>query len=322
VATDDDLTAIVLGWNLPDHTIRCVEALVADGLPPGRIVIVENGPRPETWDAVTAALPAGVLVRLDQNVGFARANNIGAQVLPGSAYLFVNNDAFVRRAGSIASLVAALRRPRVGIVVPRLLNEDVSLQPTVAPFTTPSVALVRASGLSRLIPNRWQPKWSTHWDHGSSREIEAAIGAVMLVSAEAWEATGGFRETSFMYAEDLDLCWHARELGFTAWFEANAEFTHLGGASSDKRWSSLERGEQVGKAEADMIRRHLSPRRAAAALAFTRVGLAARVLCFGAAGRAAAAASCRGYLRGFGAPVVRTDDPGPNPEVEVVRPAA
>ena len=52
--------------------------------------------------------------------------------------------------------------------------------------------------MSWLIPNRWQPRWSTHWDHSSSREIEAAIGAVMLVSAEAWEATGGIRETSFM----------------------------------------------------------------------------------------------------------------------------
>src|SRR5439155_13812888 len=128
---------------------------------------------------------------------------------------------------------------------------------------------------------------------------EAAIGAVMLVSAEAWEATGGIRETSFMYAEDLDLFWSARKLGFAAWLESDAEFIHIGGASSVTRWSTLERGQQVGRAEAEMIRRHLSPWRAAAALNLMRLGLAARVLCFGAARRRDAAAGCRGYLRGY-----------------------
>ena len=160
----DVLTAVVLDWNLPHHTIRCVQSLVDDGVPPERIAIVENGSSEDCWRKVAAALSSCVLVRLDRNVGFARANNIGAGVLPGSAYLFVNNDAFVRRPGTVARLLGALERPYAGIVVPRLLNEDLTLQPTVAPFTTPAVALVRASGLSRWLPNRFQPRWSTHWD--------------------------------------------------------------------------------------------------------------------------------------------------------------
>jgi N-acetylglucosaminyl-diphospho-decaprenol L-rhamnosyltransferase len=322
VATLGDLTAVVLDWNLPHYTIRCVEALVDDGLSPSRIVVVENGPSDENWDAIRAALPSCVLVRIDRNIGFARANNIGAKVLPGSAYLLVNNDAFVCRPGSVASLLDALGRPRVGVVVPRLLNEDMSLQRTVAPFTTPSVALVRASGLSRLIPNRWQPHWSTHWDHSSSQEIEAAIGAVVLVASGAWDAVGGLRETSFMYAEDLDLCWRARKLGFTTWFDTNAEFIHVGGASSSTRWSGGEREERVGQAEAEMIRRHLSPGRAATALAFMRAGLALRVFCLEVAGRKVAAASCRGFLRGYRAQSGPIDQPGPEPEIQVIRQTA
>lgn len=318
----ESLSVIVVGWERPDLTIRCVQSLVNDGVPPQRVVVVENGPSQETWANVSKALVSSVLVRVSRNAGFARANNIGARVLPGSAYLLVNNDAFVHRPGSVARLLAGLQRPGVGIVVPRLLNEDLSLQPTVAPFTTPSVALVRASGLSRLIPNRWQPLWSTHWDHGAPREIEAAIGAVMLVAADLWEASRGLIETSFMYAEDLDLCWRAHEQGWKTWFAGEAEFVHLGGTSSSARWSTRERGEQIGQAEAEMIRRHLSPARAALALAFLRGGLAARVACFGLAGRDAAAESCRGYLRGYGARTGTVGDRGPDPEIEVVRAGA
>ena len=42
--------------------------------------------------------------------------------------------------------------------------------------------------------------------------------------------------------------------GWKTWFAGEAEFVHLGGASSDRRWSTRERSERVGRAEAEMIR--------------------------------------------------------------------
>src|SRR5262249_27261932 len=164
--------------------------------------VVENGPTDDNWARISAELSSSVLVRVETNVGFAAANNIGARALPGPAYLLVNNDAFVHAAGSVSRLLAALGCDQAGVVVPRLLNEDLSLQPTVSPFTTPATALVRASGLSRLVPDPWKPALTTHWDHGSSRVIDQAIGAVMLVEGALWERLDGLRETSFMYAED------------------------------------------------------------------------------------------------------------------------
>jgi N-acetylglucosaminyl-diphospho-decaprenol L-rhamnosyltransferase len=320
MASLDRITAVVLDWNLPDYTSRCVSALVEDGVPSDRIVIVENGPTAETWTRIRAEHTACVLVRIDQNAGFARANNIGARALPGDAYLFVNNDAFVHAAGSVGRLLGAVEQGN-GIAVPRLLNEDLSLQPSVAPFTTPSVALVRASGLSRFVPNEWQPRLSTHWDHASSRRIESAIGPVLMVDSAAWEALGGFRETSFMYAEDLDLCWRADEQGLRSWFVAEAEFVHLGGTSSSTRWTSRERAARIGRAEAAMIREHLSPVRASLTLAVMRAGLAARIASFRAIGRNEAAESCRGFFHGYGANL----DPSPKTEeselqVEVLGP--
>ena len=147
----EELTVVVVDWDLADHTIRCVQALVAEGIPSNRVVVVENGPTDRGWETVAAGLPSCVLVRLERNVGFAAAINIGARVLPGVAYLLVNNDAFVHRPGTVAAMLVALRRERAAIVVPRLLNPDLSLQPTVAPFTTPLVALVRANLTGDLI---------------------------------------------------------------------------------------------------------------------------------------------------------------------------
>ena len=314
------LTVVVLDWNLPDHTVRCVRSLIEDGVAPERIVVVENGPSEENWSRISAELDACVLVRIGANVGFARGMNVGAAALPGDAYMLVNNDAFVHRPGSVAALVRALGRHQVGIAVPRLLNPDLSIQASVAPFTRPLAAFVRASGVSRFLPNSLQPRLSTHWDHASSRVVPAAIAPVVLVAGPLWDRLAGFRESAFMYAEDIDLCWRARDLGWKTWFEAGAEFLHLEGASSDRRWSTAERAERVARAEAEMIRSRLAPPRAAAAIAFMRLGLAVRARYFGLVGNEEAAASCHGSLRGLR----RSDphEPVPDASVEVVAPAS
>lgn len=315
------LTVVVVDWNLPDHTVRCVESLIADGVPRKRIVVVENGPTADNWGHVTGRLGGSVLVRVETNMGFGRASNIGARTLPGDRYLFVNNDAYVNRAGSVAMLMSSLEEDRVAIVVPKILNPDLSLQPTVVPLTTPLPALVRASGVSRFVPDRWQPRLSTHWSHGWSREIEAATGAVMLVDGRALEQLGGFRETSFMYAEDLDLCWRARELGWKTWFTTEAEFVHLASASADRKWDIRQRWQRIGQAEAQMMREHLSPSQSAAAFGFTRLGLAGRLVYFRATRNGAAAARYRGFLDGLGsAPSDQHEDRADAPAIDVVRP--
>ena len=311
---------VVVDWNLPDYTISCVRSLLADGVPAERIVVVENGPTDQNWTRVSKELSSCVLVRVEANVGYAAANNIGARVLAGSAYLLVNNDAFVHGKGSVERMLTALDRADVCVVVPRLLNADLTLQQSVVPFTTPLVALVRASGLSRFVPNRWQPHVSTRWDHDSSREVEAAIGAVMLVDGETWNALGGLHETAFMYAEDLDFCWRVHRAGWRSWFVADAEFVHLGGASSARRWTTQERSMRVARAEAAMIWRHEAKPRAALTLAFMRVGLLARVTYFGLVGRNEDAAACRGSLVGLKIPSAESST-GPEAAFEVQFPA-
>jgi N-acetylglucosaminyl-diphospho-decaprenol L-rhamnosyltransferase len=297
--TLDDVTAVVLNWRTPEHAVRAVRALVGDGLPAERAVLVDNASGDGSVERFRAELPAARIVALDENVGFARGNNAGAAALDGRAYLFVNSDAFVHRPGSVRRLVDAVSAPEVGVAVPRLLNEDLTLQPSVVPTSSPLPELVRASGLSRCVPNRWQPSVGTHWDHSESRSIQAAMGAVLAVAAGAWQALGGFAEARFMYAEDLDLCWRAGELGFEVRFLADAEFVHLGSTSAGHRWSDPERAERVARAEAAMIREHLPPARATLTLALMAAGVGSRAVVRRAIGNPEGAATLRGWWRGY-----------------------
>jgi len=293
------ITCVVLNWETADATVASVGLLVGDGLPAERIVVVDNGSKDDSYERLQQELPGCVVIRLEENVGYARAANTGAGALTGDAYMFVDNDAFLHAPGSVATLLRELDDETIGVVAPRILNEDLTLQPSVVPLKTPTVALVQASGLSRLIPNRSQPEWSTHWDHTEERTIQAMAGPVFLVRGRTWRDLGGYDERLAMYADELDLCWRASKVGWQIRFSPTASWVHIGFHSGRRHWTTPQRQEMIGRSEAQMIRRHLSPLQARLTLQLMSAGLAARWLYRRSRRQGEAAAALAGSLRGL-----------------------
>jgi GT2 family glycosyltransferase len=294
------LTAIVLNWEMPDLTARCVRSLLADGVPAERIVIVDNGSKDGSSDRFEREFADCLLVKLPENVGIARGINAGAKALDGDDYLILNNDAFAHAPGTVVRLVEALRRKDVGIAVPRLLNEDLTLQPNVVPLFkfSPFGAFVAATGIARLLPKPWRSILGAYWDHSASSNVVASSGAVYAVRAAAWQDLGGMSERRWMYCEDIDLCWRARERGWKIWFEHEATFVHLGSPTLSRHWKDATRAEMIARSEAAMVREHLSPNRARVTMLFLGLGSALRSVVFALARRPRATAE-RGAARGY-----------------------
>jgi N-acetylglucosaminyl-diphospho-decaprenol L-rhamnosyltransferase len=309
------LTAVVLNWGRPDLTIRCVHALVADGVPEERIVVVDNGSVNDSYEQFCEFLSGCVLVRLPTNVGIGRALNRGAAELEGDDYALLNNDAFVHAPGSVGRLIQALRHDRVGIAVPCLLNEDLTLQPNVVAPMTPRTALAGAVGLSRLIPNRWQPSWSTHWDHGTSRAVAAASGAVFAVRGDVWRQLGGITEERWMYGEDIDLCRRASALGWRIWFEQSSTFVHLGSSTVREHWTDATRAAMIARSEMVMLEKQLPKYRARLTMIFLLLGATLRWLVFSATGSSERAGVLRSVLKVHLAAVVSQRGRENEPEV-------
>jgi N-acetylglucosaminyl-diphospho-decaprenol L-rhamnosyltransferase len=92
------LTAVVLNWRTPDLALRAARALITDGIERERLVIVDNASGDGSIELLRDQLPGSEILALEENIGFAGANNAGAALLPATeAYLFVNSDAFVHR---------------------------------------------------------------------------------------------------------------------------------------------------------------------------------------------------------------------------------
>ena len=69
------------------------------------------------------------IVTLDGNGGFSRANNLGASVAEGRLLLLLNSDVLPERPGWLGQMVRFLdAHPNIGVLSPKLLYEDESLQ--------------------------------------------------------------------------------------------------------------------------------------------------------------------------------------------------
>jgi GT2 family glycosyltransferase len=290
---------VILNWRTADYAVRAARALIVDGATPARVVVVDNGSADGSAAQLRTALPECEIVELEENLGFARANNAGAATCPGAAYMFVNSDAFVQGPGSVDLLLSALDDPTVGLAVPRLLNQDLTLQPSVVPISTPLPELVRASGLSRFMPDSLQPRLGTYWSHGVSRDVQAADGAVILIRGRTWDELGGFDESLYMYAEDHELFGRAADRGWRTRFVADAVFVHLGGASARRRWDPPARAERIARGEARVIRARLGPFRSRLTLFLMAAGVGLRSVFHRLRGDREASAAQAAWFRGY-----------------------
>ena len=205
--------------------------------------VVDNGSSDDSVAMVRREFPAYHLIESAHNGGFAYANNLALRqiiVAPQApAYTMILNPDTVVEAGAFDVLAGYLAaHAEVGAVGPRLLLPDGSLDLACRrSFPTPEVSLWRMTGLSRLFPK--SPRFGrynmTYVDPLQTIEVDALVGACMMMPTHVLQEVGLLDETYFMYGEDLDWCYRFKQYGWRIVYVAEAVVHHVKRASSRQR---------------------------------------------------------------------------------------
>lgn len=231
-----DLSVVILNYNAAAHTRACLRSLAAGcaGLDCEVIVVDNASPRPGI-EQVVAAFPKARLIRRRRNGGFAAGINTGIRAARAEAILILNPDTTLAPGAAAAMLGYLREHADIGVLGPRMLNPDGSLQLSCRRFPTFSTALFnRYSLLTRLWPrNRFSASYlMTDWDHASISDVDWLSGAAMMLRRAALERVGLFDERYFFAIEDVDLCRRMHDGGFRVVYFPHAEVTHRIGVSS------------------------------------------------------------------------------------------
>ena len=232
------LSVVIVTYHVPHLLRRCLDAVAQADAPFEIEVIVVDAGTDGTGADLRRTDPGIGVIDAPENPGFGAACNLGVRRASGRYVLFLNPDTEVPRDGLVRAIEALEADPGVGVVGPKLVRADGSLDLSARrSFPTPSNALYHFLKLPRLVPTsrRFGAYNLTYIDPDVESDVDAVAGSFMLVRREALEASGLFDETYWMYGEDLDLCLRMRQAGWRARYVPSVVVTHLKGQSSRRR---------------------------------------------------------------------------------------
>ena len=220
------MTAVVITYN----SRHVIEALL-DSIPSAagsltvETIVVDNGSTDSTLEVLAGRADCAVI--RSSNEGYASGLMRGIAAASGTGPVLILNPDVRLEPLSLPVMIEALARPGVGIVAPMLLTDTGELSPSLR--REPS--LLRAVGLNRT----GLPLLSEYIKVGDAYRrpgaVDWALGAVLLMSRECLELSGGWDTSYFLYSEETDFCLRARDLGYTTWYEPRAQAAHIGGQS-------------------------------------------------------------------------------------------
>lgn len=229
----------VVSWNACDDLRRCLSSLPGAVADPAAmdVVVVDNASTDGSPEMVAAEFPDVRLVRLETNTGFSGGNNVALENLDADYAFLLNSDAVCHPGALDALLAFADATPDAGMLGPKVLNPDGSLQFSCRRWPTPAAGLFRNVYLGRLFPkNRAAADYLMRdYDHAHPADVDWLSGCALLARRTCVEKIGLLDgETFFFYCEDMDWCLRAQVAGWRVVYFPGAVVTHKIGASTDQ----------------------------------------------------------------------------------------
>jgi len=237
-----ELSIIIVNWNSFAYLRTCLESIYRQEADVRlEVIVVDNGSVGEDTAHIAQNFPDALVLRSRKNLGFAGANNLGVSYASGSYLLFLNPDTEII-GGAIGTMLDRMKAlPDAAIMGCRLMNSDGSVQTScIQRFPTIANQLLDIEPIRLMWPH-WKI-WgigSLFSDPENSTKVEVVSGACLMTRRDVFEAAGMFNRDYFMYAEDVDLCFQVKRLGWNVYSTNDASVIHHGGGTSMSRKGSV-----------------------------------------------------------------------------------
>lgn len=228
------LTIVVITYNSAQEIDALLNSLPAAACDlDTQIIVVDNASTDDTLDRVQRHTSV-TLISAGGNTGYSAAINIArSHARPSTPFAVLNPDMVVAP-GALTRLVDELRQhPTVGVAIPRLLHSDESLVRHLRREPTTLAAFGDAIFGSRWPsrPRALSEQLLKDSDYDADHDVDWAGAALWVISPECAAAVGEWDTSYFLFSEETDYAFRARQEGFRIRFVASATATHDGSGS-------------------------------------------------------------------------------------------
>ena len=219
------ISVVVVSFNTKELLRTCLGSLGRYLPSEAEVIVVDNASEDGSAKMVRERFPEIQLVRLEKNIGFGSANNVGMRLAKGDIFWLLNSDTEVL--SSPKPVLKFMKDFDASLVGVRLVNSWGEVQKYICGGFHNLLSPIMKFWPFRLAP----------WNEECPLEVDWVSAASLFLKRKVFEETQGFDEEYFMYFEDQDLCFRAKKVGFRVYYYPDYEVRHLEGKSfkDDKR---------------------------------------------------------------------------------------
>ncbi len=216
-----DVSIAVVSYNSYEKLSECIASIYrfAAGCR-HEIIIVDNASSDHSAEKVQNEYPEVILIKNTCNVGFSRAVNAAFRASSGRYFFLLNPDAVLIGEIFPGMIDFFKAHPDAGIVAPKIVFPDMSLQPSSRRFISLFGALLDIFQIHLYFPENAEAKRFSYdnWRHDSVRKVHWVIGAALMTPRGVFRQCGMMDERFFMYFEDMDYCKNLAQSGYKTYF--------------------------------------------------------------------------------------------------------
>lgn len=232
------LAVIVINYKTPDLTIECLQSLVPELSDiNAKVLVIDNNSADDSCEIIQNWITINdtgnwiTIIASEHNAGFSAGNNLGIKSINADYYLLINSDTLVRKGGILRLLEYAEIDSSAGLIGPRLEWMGAMSQESCFKFHTPKSELISSAStglLTALLKEFVVPQ-------AVSEEIACydwISFACVLIKSKVFKDIGLLDDGYFMYYEDVEFCYRAKQKGWKIVNVPTAHVVHLRGGSS------------------------------------------------------------------------------------------
>lgn len=209
------ISVIIINWNGKQHLLECLSSLAKQTFKNFETILVDNGSTDGSVEFIKDNFPNIKLIKLKQNEGFCKGNNIGFQNTSGEFIALLNNDTKVDKHWLQELFNAIEKEPEIGICASCIVN-----------YYNPNVIDTAGDGYDICGVGYKIGNGLPVSDYQKKRYVFGACAGAALYRRTMIEKIGFFDEEFFAMGEDIDLSFRARLAGYKCIYVPNAIVYH------------------------------------------------------------------------------------------------
>lgn len=222
-----NIAVVILNWNGEALLQRFLPAVVAHSKG-AALYVIDNASTDGSVAFLQQNYPDISIVQNAENGGFVGGYNTGLIAIEADVFCLLNSDVEVTPGWLEPIRQAFQTLPDAAIIQPKILDLK---RPEYFEYSGAAGGFIDMLGYPFCRGRIFQMLEQDRGQYNDVKEIFWATGACMCIKSEVFKALNGFDPDYFSHQEEIDLCWRAKNAGYTVYYVGKSHVYHLGGGT-------------------------------------------------------------------------------------------